>query len=104
MYIKKDWKCCKEYDGSFNIIKCPPEFKHHSKAVCSHCNHFQKWLPNPKTLELVEENNTKVKEIKKHIEKLVDYEISFVNDMENKKKISPKQQKYLNDLYEKIVV
>lgn len=103
MFVKKGWKCCDQYDGSFTAIEMPPEFKHHSKAVCKYCNHFMKWLPNPKTLELMEIHQNKLRDLEKHIELLSSYEATFIGDMKNRKKMTPKQIAFLEALYEKIV-
>lgn len=103
MFIKDGWKCCEEYDGTLKTIETMPGFKHQAKAVCAHCNHFIRWLPNPKTKELTSQINAKIKEILEHTDNLQSCEISFVNDMVDKKKLTKKQQQVFDTLYNRII-
>lgn len=104
MYIKKDWKCCDKYDGSVTMVEMPEGWKHHSKSVCAFCGHFIKWGKNPKNVALMELNHKKASEILKHEGTLQPYELAFSNDMLKRTKTSPRQQKFLDELYDKVVV
>jgi hypothetical protein len=99
MHKGKDWKCCEKYDETYKVIVMPLEFKHHSKAVCAYCEHFMKWLPNPKTIQEQEERQRKVKRLME-CTNLSEYDQHFLKDMSTHIKMTPKQVAYLEKLYD----
>lgn len=101
MHKTASWKCCDSFDGSYESVEMPPQFKHYAKATCKYCNHFIKWLPNPKTLEIVEKYKSKISKLETVIDQLPSYEQAFCKDMKDKKKFTPKQMDYINSMYDK---
>ena len=99
MHIKKDWKCCEKSDGSTISVEMPEGFKHHSKAVCAYCNHFVRWLPNPQLILEQQQNQAKILELKEHNDDLCSFDRIFLNEMDNRKKLSSKQKSYLDKIY-----
>ena len=102
MYTKPDWKCCDKYDETYKTIEMPKGFKHHSKLVCSHCNHFIKWLPSPEKQKKRDMVCNLCKELEKYKSNLNEYESLFISDMPKKKHYTEKQISFLTSLYYKV--
>lgn len=77
-----------------------PELRHYGKDICDGCDRFLRWIPNP-------ENNAKREENARRIRVLVDkrmkpMEREFILSLEGQgPKISPKQQDWLDSLWER---
>jgi hypothetical protein len=96
MYTKKGYKCCDKYDGQTNTI-IQESGKHYAKAVCKYCNHFLKWLPNPNITDDVKKRNVK---INKYIQCdiLNEKQKKFLEDIQIKRFLTPKQSEYLQSI------
>ena len=105
MFTKQGWKCCDSFDGSSSVVEMPPNFKHFAKSTCKFCGHFLKWLPNPKTAEQMRIYLGQIEFIKEHAQQyLSTYEDTFITDIANRKKLSPKQISYLKSIYDRFEV
>ena len=48
-----DWQCCPDMNpGNTYIVINPVGSFHYGKVLCLSCDHFIKWLANPKTTEI----------------------------------------------------
>lgn len=101
MHTKKDWKCCPDYDGSFEVVNNPPTFMHQRKAVCKYCKHFLHWLPNEKTIQDQKKWRDQVDQLLHSKRQLLDYDRNFLEELQYKEKLTPHQWGYLQDLVQR---
>jgi len=98
MHTKTGWKCCDEFDGSTNMIEMPPEFHFRFKVNCSHCGHFIRWTLDP----LKVQQDTDIRQLMDKLvvegSPLVYTELHYIKEIRNKKKLTPGQEKLINNL------
>jgi hypothetical protein len=93
-------QCCKEYDEEYDEVRTEGG-KHYAKAVCSHCGHFLKWLPNPEITSQCEERNEKIdKFLRKNKEILKESQKKFLTDIKERRFLTPRQHEYLKNIFD----
>ena len=70
---------------------------HYAQLRCKDCNSFLKWLPKPETLEQEKRNKEVLTSLAK-LDNLYESEREFIRDMAGTKKLSPRQQEWLDAL------
>ena len=100
MYTKKDWKCCKQSNGETTEIKMNKGVQY-AKSVCKHCNHFLKWLPNPKITKECELRNHHIDNmIQQYSSEMSEKRLNFLKSIKSKRFLAPSQYTYLQVLFE----
>ena len=98
MRTSENYKCCKNYDGTLDEVK-QTNGLHYAKAVCIHCKHFIKWLPNPNITKRIEERNKEIdKLLSENSDNLTEKQKNFLQDIKIKRFPTLKQQQYLEGL------
>lgn len=100
MRTNKDWKCCDKSNGEQTIIEMPKGI-HYAKAICKHCGHFIKWLPNPNITKVCEERNTKIDKIILCNPNMDDRKKSFLISLKSIRFPTLKQLSFYNDIENK---
>jgi hypothetical protein len=97
---RKRLACCSKYDGSYEEIMTEKPNKQYSFAICTHCKHFLKWLPNPTITKGHNDRIEMINEIiKNHSNLLSSRTINFLADIKKERYLTPKQFEYLYSLF-----
>ena len=75
---------------------------HYAKLICSDCGSFLKWEPFPDTVEQQKKNDQILTALSK-LPDLPAWERQFIRDVVTHKHLSPRQQKKLLELADKLL-
>jgi hypothetical protein len=71
---------------------------HWGKSVCSECNKWLSWVKNPNITKIAEERDLTITNIINNNSNLAPKHLSYLYSIKGKRFITPKQQKYYEDL------
>jgi hypothetical protein len=92
------------------IIKEKEGSKHYARQICSKCKKFIKWMPKPKTEEALKKRQERIDYLLKMLKKMTfrndngfkEYIIKYLKSVKYEPHLSPKQQKFYNDINENL--
>jgi hypothetical protein len=73
---------------------------HHGKEVCANCDAVLRWLPKPKTVVRRRLNAFRLVKLAL-CEGLSPWELAFIHNVSRSRKISPKQERIVDELAQK---
>lgn len=82
------------------VILEHPGLTHYAREECVVCNRFLRWLPKPETVERQKANAFRLTKLATCPD-LTDWETQFIRSVGAAKKFSPKQQKHLDEIFER---
>ena len=86
--------CCDKYDGETMTILMD-HGKQYAKAVCAHCKHWIKWLPNPRITKECDERSEHIdKVLSKYSMEITPKRKAFFEAVKNTRFITPRQHIY----------
>jgi hypothetical protein len=94
MRISKNWKCCDKMGETEEVIT--NKGIHYAKLICSNCHHFLKWIPDPKITKENNDRNIKIDITLSKYSNIPEKQIKFLNDIKQKRFLTPSQFNYLN--------
>ena len=75
-----------------------PETIHHGKTVCADCGAYIRFEKKPETVEREKRNAERIKQLQS-IPTLSEWEKGFVESVSKQRKLSPKQQEFLDKIF-----
>lgn len=83
--------------GRVNFVRMPKCSIHHAAKRCSECDAFLGWEPKPETKERHKKRRTLVKTLLQQ-SNLTTWEREFLLNIQDKRKLSPKQEEVLTKI------
>jgi hypothetical protein len=79
------------------VLLLPLGSVHHAKEICTDCDRVLRWLPKPRTIARSRMNAYRLARFAMH-EGLSSLEHSFIRDVSGKRKLSQRQQAWIDAL------
>lgn len=84
-----------------NTVQMPSGCKHHAAIRCAGCDRFLKWTQSPGNKEKRQQREAAISQLLQS-PKLTDWEKGFLESVQNKGKLSPKQSETLSRIEMKV--